>query len=225
MKIIPLPEYNGYNTRICRERGMNPAPKSSVRYHPLINGRPAHHDTVNTALRQAMNITRDANQDYVVITADLQIYKIIVDIIFYQPKLLTSIVSILGHMHFLMDFVEAVGTLCAGSGLTDILKSTFGSVEKMLEGKKYPQNVRALRMLSEELLRPILLSQTDVQSMTDLYNLLDDISQQSKTSQMWVDVVIKPTLLMMLFLRADHEGDFALHITVANMKLPYFFCW
>ena len=55
-------------------------------------------------------------------------------------------------MHFLMDIVSCIGTLMADSGLKDILCQTFGSVEKMLVGKKYPQNVRALRLLSEELL-------------------------------------------------------------------------
>ena len=69
-----------------------------------------HHVTVNTALRQALNITLDANQDFVVITADLQIYKIIVDILFYEQNLLTSVVPVLGHMHFLMDFIGAIGS-------------------------------------------------------------------------------------------------------------------
>ena len=38
-----------------------------------------------------------------------------------------------------------------------------------------------------------------------------------------MDTVIKPVLLMMLFIRADHEGDFALHLTTAKMRLPYLF--
>ncbi len=34
--------------------------------------------------------------------------------------------------------------------------STFGGVMKMLSGKKFPQNVRALRMVVEELLRHVI---------------------------------------------------------------------
>ena len=62
----------------------------------------------------------------------------------------------IGFMHFLMDSVSCIGTVMAFSGLENILCGTFGSVDKMLEGKKYPQNIRALRLLTEELLRPIV---------------------------------------------------------------------
>ena len=40
----------------------------------------------------------------------------------------------------------------ANSGLDYLLKSAFGSVEKMLSGKQFPQNFWALRMVVEELL-------------------------------------------------------------------------
>ena len=55
-----------------------------------------------------MQITQDSNQDYVVMTTDFQIYKIIVNILFYQPDLLTYIVALLGRMHMLMDFIAAL---------------------------------------------------------------------------------------------------------------------
>lgn len=53
-------------------------------------------------------------------------------------------------MHALMSFV---GALMAESGLSDVLLEVFGGASKMLSGKKFPQNVRALRMLTEEVLR------------------------------------------------------------------------
>ena len=49
-----------------------------------------------------------------------------------------------------------VGTLMTDSGLEDILQTAFGGVAKMLSGKKFPQNIRALRMVVEELLRGII---------------------------------------------------------------------
>ena len=115
---------------------------------------------------------------------------------------------ILGGMHFLMDFVGCIGTLMADSGLKEILATTFGSVDKMLQGKKYPQNVRALRLLTEELLRPVFEKyNARVNSMDDLENVLDELAAQSRTTKMWVNNVIKPTFLMMRFCRASHEGD------------------
>ena len=48
-----IPEYNGYNTRICWESGMSPSPKSVLLYLPLINMGPSDPATVLTC------ITRD----------------------------------------------------------------------------------------------------------------------------------------------------------------------
>ena len=70
-------------------------------------------------------------------------------------------------MHMLMSFSGAVGYLIAGSGIEEVLSVTFSGVAKMLSGKKYPHNVRALRLLVEELLRPIVFS-TGVCTMAEL---------------------------------------------------------
>ena len=39
-----------------------------------------------------------------------------------------------------------------------ILASTFGSVDKMISGKKFPQNIRALRLIAEIMLEEIITS-------------------------------------------------------------------
>lgn len=216
------PEYNGFNTRICRETGMMPASKSAVRYMPLLYMKPADPDTVNTAIVNGLRIVQELNQEYLVITADQQIYKVIVDILFATPDLITKMMPILGFMHFLMDFVSCIGTLMADSGLGNILCGTFGSVDKMLQGKKYPQNIRALRLLTEELLRPIVENK-ELNNMADLENVLADLSTKSRTTKAWTELVIKPTLLIMQFTRATREPDYALRITTMNKMLPYFF--
>eukprot|EP00745_Piridium_sociabile_P037812 TRINITY_DN68984_c0_g1_i6.p1 TRINITY_DN68984_c0_g1~~TRINITY_DN68984_c0_g1_i6.p1 ORF type:complete len:1121 (+),score=248.01 TRINITY_DN68984_c0_g1_i6:81-3443(+) len=217
------PEYNGYNTRVCRETGMTPAPKSAYSYLPLLNMKPTDPTAVLTSITRGIELTRDANQDILVITADAAIYKIIVDISFHQPDLLGSMVALLGGMHLLMDFVSCIGTLTTDCGLKEVLSTTFGSVDKMLSGKKYPQNVRALRLLSEELLRPILESET-ITSMEDLEEELQKRSLQSRTSKMWISVVIRPVLIIMLYCRSSHESDWLLHLKATEMMLlPYMF--
>ena len=216
------PEYNGFNTRICREAGMKLARKSAVRYMPLINMKPADPDTVNTAIHNAMHMVRETNQEYLVITADQQIYKVIVDILFATPDLMTKLIPILGFMHFLMDFIACVGKLMADSGLKTILSGTFGSVDRMLEGKKFPQNVRALRLLTEELLRPII-ENNELNNMDSLEEVLGDLSTKSRTTKAWIELVIKPTLLIMQFTRTTHEPDYALLTSTMNKMLPYFF--
>ena len=46
--------------------------------------------------------------------------------------------------------VGAVGVLMAGSGLEELMKAAFGGVMKMLIGKNFPQNTRALRIVVEQ---------------------------------------------------------------------------
>ena len=128
---------------------MSPAPKSARVYLPLINMKASDPNTVLTSISRGSEVSRDSHQNILVLICDQQIYKIVVDITFHQPDLLTNIVAILCGMHFLMDFVACVRTLMADSGLKEILSGTFGSVDKMLQGKRYPQNVRALRLLTE----------------------------------------------------------------------------
>ena len=119
-----------------------------------------------------------------------------------------------------MSFCGSVGKLMMDSGLSDILKHVFGSVEKMLSGKKYPQNVRALRLLAEELLRNHISPE---HSYEDLITMLTDVSQRSRTAKMWIDCFLLPVLLMMAFLRAEHESDWPRHLWVVSQMLPYFF--
>ena len=127
-----------------------------------------------TSITRGFEVTRDSNQGILVLICDQQIYKIVVDITFHQLELLTGIVVILGGMHFLMDFVCCVGTLMADSGLKDIMATTFCSFDKMLQSETYPQNIRALRLLTEELLRPVFENENArLTSMCDLEDVLD----------------------------------------------------
>ena len=45
----------------------------------------------------------------------------------------------------------------------------------------------------------------------------------SKTAKLWVENLIKPVQLIMLFVRAEREGDWPLHLAVVSKMLPYFF--
>ena len=109
----------------------------------------------------------------------------------------------------------------ADTGIVEILSDVFGGVLKMLSGKKFPQNVRAFRMLVEELLQP-LFAKHNFQKMADLLQELDAVSARSKTSQLWVDCLIKPVFTMLKYIRAEREADWALLDTVKEM-MPLFF--
>ena len=119
-----------------------------------------------------------------------------------------------------MNFIHAISIIMSGSGLKEILASSFKSVDKILSGKKYPQNFRALRMLVQELLQCVVQDR-NVSSFSGLIELLDDRASQSRTSRLWTNNVIKPTFIIMNFSRASHEADTSLHISAAEAMLPY----
>ena len=107
-----------------------------------------------TALRHAQEITTKCGREFIVSTGDLQMNRVTVNILWAYPEQFGNIILRLGGMHMLMSFVGSVGTLMAGSGLYELLELTFADIQKMMTGKKVHQNVKALRIVTEELLRP-----------------------------------------------------------------------
>ena len=97
----------------------------------------------------------------------------------------------------------------ANTGLEEIRKTSFGGVQKILIGKRFPLNVRTLRLVVEDVLRGIV---GQLESHTDLQEHLEVLSQESRTLQLWVDYLIKPVFLMMIFVRAEREADWLLYL-------------
>jgi hypothetical protein len=123
----------------------------------------------------------------------------------------------------LMSFIGAVGTLMAESCLGEILASTFGGVGKTLTGNKFPMNMRAyMHMVAEELLKDIV-GQGHLKSHDDPMTVLEDLANRRRTTKMWVDNWIKPIMIMMLYVRAERESDWPLHLQAVKLMLPYFF--
>ena len=92
----------------------------------------------------------------------------------------------------------------------------------MLTGKKFPMNMRAMRIVAEELLRDIV-GKGQLKDHDDFMTVLIDLAAKSRTAKMWVDAFIKPVLTMMLYVRAEREGDWPLHLQAVKLMMPYFF--
>ena len=89
-----------------------------------------------TALCKAQQITSDRGQDYIVFTADLQLYRVAVNILWAYPEQFDNVVIRLGGMHTLMSFIGSIGSLMAENDLYELLNSTFAGVQTMITGKK-----------------------------------------------------------------------------------------
>lgn len=216
------PEFSGFNTKLSRETGQSLKPKTQAVYLPLIDMPPADPDTMMTAMHEGMRLTNERGQKNLVFTSDQQLYKVAVDMKWSHQDTFSDVIIRLGGMHMLMSFVGAVGTLMDGSGLSELMSTAFSGVAKMLTGKKFPQNIRALRIIVEELLRKTI-SNDGIQNMADLQAALEQVASKSKTSKLWVECLIKAVFIMMLYVRAEREGDWPLHLVAVKAMLPYFF--
>ena len=126
-------------------------------------------------------------------------------IIWQDPDAFPNFVPRLGGLYMLISF-GAIGTIMAGSGLEEILKSAFAGVQKMLTRKKFPEYVKALCIQMEKMLRPFLRNQ-DIETMGQLKRYLELKATQNRTTKMWVECFINPLIIIMQFVRAEREGD------------------
>ena len=213
-------DFNGYNCRQLRESGISLKPKSKVTFLPLIDKTPSDPSTILTVMHEAERITVQSGQEFIVFTLDQQLYKVALDVIWSDTLRWNHIIPRLGGMHWLMSSIGCVGVLMEKSGLVPWLQSAFGSVPKMMTGKKFPMNMRALRFVVIELLKGFI---DDVYYFEDLEKRMKFLAQKSMIAEHWINNLIRPVLLMMLFVRAEREGEFPLHLYACHQMIPYFF--
>ena len=214
------PEFGGFNTCLAREQGHSLKPATKAVYRPLIDMTPSDPDTMLTAMIEAQRLTHETGQVFTIFTADQQLYRVVVEVTWVYPDLFHNFIPRLGGMHMLMSFVGAVGTLMSNTGLEEIMRAAFGGIQKMLAGKKFPQNCRALRMIVEELLH---FTMENMDTYDQLISTLEGKAEESRTAKLWLDNLVKPVLVMMVFIRSEREGDWPLHLWAVTQMIPYFF--
>ena len=75
----------------------------------------------------------------------------------------------------------------AESGLEELIKAAFEGVTKMLTGKNFPQNTRALRIVVEQVLHQILC---EVNTFDELMQERKARASKSRTAKHWVGNLI-----------------------------------
>ena len=68
-----------------------------------------------------------------------------------------------------------------------------------------------------------IIQDRKVASYDDLMFHLDSISGNSRAEKLWVKIGIKSVFIMMLFIRAEREGDWPLHLDAVKQIMPYFY--
>ena len=59
--------------------------------------------------------------------------------------------------------------------------------------------------------------------MHGLEGILSDIRSRNQASHLWIDCVIKAVFIMMMYIRAERDAYWCLHLTVVKEMLPCFF--
>ena len=59
--------------------------------------------------------------------------------------------------------------------------------------------------------------------MAQLKAQLQQYRAISRTAKQWVDCLIQPIFIMLLFVRAELEGDWPLNVLPVEEMMPYFF--
>ena len=81
-------------------------------------------------------------------------------------------------------------------------------------------NNHALRIVVVELLRPFVNENT---TQTEFEKLLCNLASKSKLAKHWIQNLINPIFLVMLYIIGEREPDFGLHLLVCRNMIPYFF--
>ena len=63
----------------------------------------------------------------------------------------------------------------------------------------------------------------DVYSYEYLEKAMEYLAKMSMIAKHWINNLIRPDFLRMLFVRAEREGEFLLHLYACRQMIPYFF--
>ena len=213
-------EWSGHMVREMREKGANKIAPTEFSLGPLIDQVPSHPDTVLTTLLYCESVLTKAGMDYIILCADMQLFKVATHIKWADPLRWQKLIMIPGDMHLLMSFLGCIGTLMKGSGLEEILVSAYSGVSNMLSGKAWPKALRGYRMVTAALLTPLL--EGDDKTYEEIHEGLET-ARRHPTGRLWVDGLITPTIIAHLFIRAQREGNWLLRMHCLKRMLGYFF--
>ena len=114
-----------------------------------------------------------------------------------------------------------IGNLMENTGLSNILKATFGGVDEMFLGKTFPNKIGFLRMVAEEMLRPVLLDCVQP-TFEDPMSYLEGLASKSRPAKLRLDGRVWLIFIILTFIKPSCEADWSLHIYKVDLMLPYF---
>ena len=106
------------------------------------------------------------------------------------------------------------------SGVDILISAAFAGITSIVNGKAWTNALRAYRLIIAVLLHNFYWN--GVKTYEEL-NVYLETARGHPTWRLWVDGFVKPTLLSLVFLRRERNGDFLLQQHCLKAMLPYLF--
>lgn len=150
-EIPSTPMWVGFNNLITIDNSK----RQIVDYLPQINSSPTSYTVVHETMKRALKIAHECHQESIVVTYDLAIAKMAMQIqITERPKFNFLFIN-LGAFHIEMAFFKALGKYIDSSGIVDILVQSealaAGSTNGFIDGKHFNRCKRLHPILSAAL--------------------------------------------------------------------------
>ena len=121
-------------------------------------------------------------------------------------------------MHTLMSLLGCTGTLMKASGVDVLLTAAFGGVAGIITRKSLTNALHAYHLITTVLLQGFF--QSGPKTYQELSEYLEAVTQHP-VGRLWVDCLIKPTLLAVQLLHAQRDGGFLLQQVTLEAMIPY----
>ena len=106
-------------------------------------------------------------------------------------------------MHSFMSFLGCIGTLMKASCMDILISAAFSGITSIVNGKA--NALRVYRLVIAMLLQNLYTNGTKTYEELIVYL---ETAREHPTGRQWVDCFVKPTLLSLMFLPGDRNGDF-----------------
>lgn len=106
-----------------------------------------------------------------------------------------------------MSFLAWIGMLMKTSGVETLISAAFFGITSIVNGKAWTKSLWAYRLITAVLLKSFYSN--GVKTYEEL-NVYQGTVREHSTGRLSVDCLVKPTLLPLMFLLGERNGDFLL---------------
>ena len=187
-------------------------------YTPLIDLTISDPNTMITVMVEAKRFRNKIGQANKILTADQQLYKVLVDIKWDNPDQFRHCIARLG---ICICWWTLLGVLEVWSSTEEERNiEVFCRSGENVNRQKIPYEPEGIADVVEELLQNKVAS---FSQYSEHEMLLKTASGNSLTTKHWIKNLIRSLFICLFFVRTEREGEWLLHLTAVKSMLPYFY--